>query len=275
MQHIPFLKMHGCGNDFIVLDARIQPLPLLDCERLADRRFGIGCDQLVLLSKSTVGDVHMSIFNADGSEVNACGNATRCVGWLLMQEKSSKSVTIETKAGLLTAYEAGAQNVRVNMGQPRLDWQQIPLSEAHDTLQLPTLHESLPAPVAVSMGNPHAVFFVDALDGLPIADLGALLEHHPIFPERANISFAQILSPSHIRLRVWERGAGLTLACGTAACATLVAGFRRGLAGRDACIDLPGGRLEIAYDDDFVWMAGPVATSFEGRFALEDFAKSA
>lgn len=270
-----FLKMHGAGNDFVVLDARKERLPDLDYAKLAHRQFGVGADQIIILKPSKEADVFMQIINADGSEVSACGNATRCVAWLLMQERGTDSASIETKADLLHGYAAGERKLRVRMGQPRFGWQEIPLAEECDTNALPILHEALPAPVAISMGNPHAVFFVEDLSALDVATLGAALENHPIFPERANISFAQITGKDSITLRVWERGAGLTLACGTAACATAVAAYHRGLSGRNVSISLPGGVLDMAYDDGFIWMAGPVEPVFEGRFTLEDFAKTA
>jgi diaminopimelate epimerase len=196
--------------------------------------------------------------------VSACGNATRCVAWLLMREKGER-VVIETKAGLLDAESRGQWQVAVDMGRARLDWREIPLSEAVDTLRLPLTVGPLAEPVAVSMGNPHAVFFVDDAEAVELASLGPVLEHHAMFPERANIEIAQILSPDRIRMRVWERGSGITRACGTGACATLVAAARRGLTGRKAEIVLDGGTLTIEWlKDDHVLMTGPVALAFSG-----------
>ncbi|CCG40984.1 diaminopimelate epimerase [Magnetospirillum molischianum] len=273
---LPFRKMHGLGNDFVVLDGRIDPRPLaLDPARvraIADRRAGIGCDQLIVIAtpSDNTADVRMLIFNADGSEVAACGNATRCVAWLAMTESGRDSVVIETRAGLLDAESRGTSLVAVDMGAARLDWREIPLNEAVDTLHLGLSVGPLSDPVAVSMGNPHAVFFVEDSEAIDLAAVGPDLEHHPIFPERANIEVASILPTTEagrgrIRMRVWERGAGITPACGTGACATLVAAARRGLSPRRAELILDGGTLEIEWlPDDHVLMTGPVATSFTG-----------
>lgn len=273
---LPFRKMHGLGNDFVVLDGRDDPRALsLDPSRvraLADRRSGIGCDQLVVVAPATgrTADVRMLIFNADGSEVAACGNATRCVAWLAMTESGQDSVVIETRAGLLDAQSRGPSRIAVDMGPARLDWREIPLSQAEDTLRLRLAAGPLADPVAVSMGNPHAVFFVEDAEAVDLETLGPGLEHHPIFPERCNIEVATILPPGEdghgrIRMRVWERGAGITPACGTGACATLVAAARRGLTARRAELILDGGSLEIEWlADDHVLMTGPVASSFTG-----------
>jgi diaminopimelate epimerase len=273
---LPFRKMHGLGNDFVVLDGRADPRPLaLGPDRvraLADRRAGIGCDQLVVIAPAEDADAaaRMLIFNADGSEVAACGNATRCVAWLLMAESGTDSVTIETRAGLLEAESRGSDRVAVDMGVARLDWRDIPLAPAIDTLHLGIVAGPLADPVGVGMGNPHAVFFVDSAQAVDLEALGPGLEHHPMFPERANIEVAEILAPAapgcgRIRMRVWERGAGITPACGTGACATLVAAARRGLSPRRAELILDGGALEIEWlPDDHVLMTGAVANSFTG-----------
>ncbi|CAA7613136.1 Diaminopimelate epimerase [Candidatus Terasakiella magnetica] len=270
----PFLKMHGLGNDFVVFDARTRALALTPdrIRAIADRRTGVGCDQLIVVAPATSGvaDATMLIYNADGSEVAACGNASRCVGWLLMNQGGLDRVVIETKAGLLDAESRGPDRVAVDMGQPRLDWREIPLAEPTDTLHLGVRIGDLEDPVGVSMGNPHAVFFVDSVDAVDLAGLGPVAEHYTLFPERANIEIAQILSPldasmGRIRMRVWERGSGITMACGTGACATLVAAVRRGLSPRKAEIILDGGSLVIEWlPDDHVLMTGPVATSFAG-----------
>jgi diaminopimelate epimerase len=266
--------MHGLGNDFVVLDSRLLALNLTPAlvRAIADRRTGIGCDQLVVVAPplGKISDATMLIYNADGSEVAACGNASRCVAWMLMQESGRDAVVIETKAGLLDAEARGPGLVAVDMGRPRLDWREIPLSEARDTLHLGIGAGPLADPVGVSMGNPHAVFFVEDAEGTDLAAYGPGLEHHPLFPERANIEVAQMLSSpdtamGRIRMRVWERGAGITMACGTGACATLVAAARRGLCPRKADIVLDGGTLTIEWlADDHVLMTGPVATSFVG-----------
>ncbi len=257
-----FLKMHGAGNDFVVFDARSEPLRFTSAQiaQIANRRLGIGCDQLVVLEPSQKADVFMRIYNADGSESSACGNATRCVAWLLKKSP----VTIETQSGILTCETAGDHLITVDMGAPKLEWQQIPLADAQDTLHVTLEDDGLADPVAVNMGNPHIVFFVDDVNAVPLHEIGPRIEHHPLFPERVNVSVAQVVSYDTIKLRVWERGAGETLACGTGACASLVAAHRRGLTGMRADILLSGGTLTIEWDDT-VKMTGPVALSFEGR----------
>lgn len=262
--------MHGAGNDFVVLDARARPWEI-DGDtalRIADRRTGIGCDQLILVEPphQQGADAFMTIFNSDGSEVSACGNATRCVAWMLMAESGLGQVVIETRAGLLTAFAAGAKRISVDMGPARLDWDQIPLASAMDTLYLPLSAGELTDPVGVGMGNPHAVFFVKDAEAVALSELGPGLEHDPLFPERTNVEVAQIVSKERIRMRVWERGSGITLACGTGACATLVAAARRGLTGRKADVIVDGGTLTIEWrDDNHVIMTGPVALAFSGN----------
>lgn len=264
-----FLKMHGLGNDFVVLDARARPLAVdpAAIRRVADRRLGAGCDQLIVVRPAgdTRADAFMGIWNADGSEVSACGNATRCVAWILMRESGRGEAVIETKAGLLTATAAGEGEVTVDMGAARLAWQDIPLAQAMDTAHLPVSAETLTDPVGVGMGNPHAVFFVADAEAVDLPRLGPQLEHHPLFPERCNIEVAQVLSGGRIRMRVWERGTGITLACGTGACAALVAAVRRGLTERRAEVVLDGGSLTIEWrDDNHVLMTGPVALAYTG-----------
>jgi diaminopimelate epimerase len=268
-----FLKMHGLGNDFVILDARSRPLALTadHVRAVADRHTGVGCDQLIVVepARNAVSDAWMSIYNPDGSQAGACGNATRCVAWLLMQGGGGDRVVIETVAGLLDAESRGDRMVAVDMGPARLDWRDLPLARPADTLHLPVQAGPLADPVGVSMGNPHAVFFVDDVDALDLAALGPGLEHHALFPERANIEIAQVLRPGRIRMRVWERGAGITRACGTGACAVAVAAARRGLSGREAEVVLDGGTLSIQWlPDDHVLMTGPVAVSFAGRLDL-------
>ena len=263
---IPFTKMHGCGNDFVVLDERRTPLGLTPAlaAALCDRRLGIGCDQLVSLEPAGTSGVFMRIRNADGGEAGACGNATRCVAALVGAESGLDRVTVRTVSGALACERLADGRVRVDMGAPRLGWRDVPLAREADTLHLP-----LPGdPAALSMGNPHATFFGADLD----AAGGAALERDPLFPERANIGFAEILGPDRIRLWVWERGAGLTLACGSGACAALVNAARRGLTGRRAAVLMDGGTLEIEWrDDGGVWMTGPVATTFTGEVDLACF----
>lgn len=275
-QNRPFVKMHGAGNDFVVLDARTDALVLTPAQaaRIADRHFGIGCDQIILIEPAPVegepADIFMRILNADGSESGACGNATRCVAALIAAETGARSLTIRTHAGNLAATIKGPRLVEIDMGEPALDWADIPLHEPMDTLSLRLALGPVEAPAACSMGNPHATFFVNDLKHLGIETIGPKLEHARIFPERANIGFARIDARDRIRLRVWERGAGLTLACGSGACAALVNAHRRGLTDRRAAIEMDGGILTITWrEDNHVLMQGPIAAAFEGRIAPE------
>jgi diaminopimelate epimerase len=271
MSTIDFVKMHGLGNDFVVIDARRAAFPLDEARAhaIADRKTGIGCDQLIVMEapQQPGADIFMRIHNADGGEVEACGNATRCVAALVMGETGGDRVAIETGAGLLVARPAEGGRISVDMGMARLDWREIPLARAQDTLHVDLRLGPLADPVCSNIGNPHATFFVADAASIDLAALGPLLEHDKLFPERANIAVAQLLSPQRIRLRVWERGVGITRACGTGACAALVAASRRGLTGRTAEVALDGGTLEIAWrEDGHVMMTGPVATSFHGSF---------
>ena len=272
---LPFVKMHGLGNDFVVLDARARGMALSDAQvrAIADRRQGVGCDQLIVVEqpRSSLADVFMRIRNADGGEVGACGNATRCVAAMLMDEKRKDHVIVETAAGLLDAEKAGTGGdglalISVDMGPALLDWREIPLAQACDTLHVPLSLGPLADGVATNMGNPHMTFFVPDVTGIDLAALGPKLEHDKLFPERANIGVAQMLARVRLRLRVWERGAGITLACGSGACAALVAAARRGLADRRAEVLVDGGSLTIEWLPDWhVLMTGPVAISFAGE----------
>ncbi|MCA3285822.1 MAG: diaminopimelate epimerase [Roseomonas sp.] len=264
-----FRKMHGLGNDFVVLDGRAAPLGLTSAQivALADRRRGIGCDQLIILEPPPPGaDIFMRIHNPDGSEAGACGNATRCIASLVAAETGKARVVVRTIAGDLPSEAMPGGMWRVDMGSARLGWQDVPLAREVDTLHLPLALGGVADPAACSMGNPHATFFVPDLDALPINQIGPRLEHDPIFPDRANIGFVQVISQDHLRLVVWERGAGLTLACGSGACATIVNAHRRGLTGRAARISMPGGDLLMEWRaDGHVLMTGPVATAFIGQ----------
>jgi diaminopimelate epimerase len=265
----PFIKMHGLGNDFVVIDARAEPFALdpETARAITDRRTGVGCDQLIVMEPPGDGraDVFMRIRNADGGEVEACGNGTRCVAALVMAERAAARCTVETGAGLLEADAAGPGRVAVDMGPARLDWREIPLAREMDTLHLELSRDGLADPVAVNMGNPHAVFFVEDAGAAALEALGPDLEHDPLFPERANIGVAQPAGEDRLRVRVWERGVGLTRACGTGACAAAVAAHRRGLTGRRVEVLLDGGPLSIEWrDDGHVVMTGPVATTFSG-----------
>ncbi|MGQ9366832.1 diaminopimelate epimerase [Azospirillum sp. ST 5-10] len=267
-----FLKMHGLGNDFVVVDARTEPFAPAEAgvRAIADRKTGVGCDQFIVVEPPRSADALalMRIRNADGGEVEACGNAARCVAWLLMEETGADHVRFETLCGPLEAWRAGPESVTVDMGPARLEWGEIPLARAVDTLHLPLAQDGVADPVAVNMGNPHCVFFVDDAEAVDVARIGPGLEHHPLFPERTNVEFASVLGRSHIRMRVWERGVGITRACGTGACATLVAAARRGLTARKADVVLDGGTLTIEWTDaGRVLMTGPVAVAFTGRLA--------
>ncbi len=268
----PFIKMHGLGNDFVVIDARREPLALdaAAVRAVADRRAGVGCDQLIVMEPASNGaaDVFMRIRNADGGEVEACGNATRCVASLIMAETGRDRCTVETRAGALPAVAARDGAIAVDMGAVRTAWREIPLARQMDTLHLELTRGPLRDPVAVNIGNPHAVFFVDDAAAIDLAGLGPSLEHDPVFPERANIGVAEVVGPDRLRVRVWERGVGLTRACGTGACAAAAAAHRRGLTGRKVEVRLDGGLLALEWrEDGHMVMTGPVATSFTGVFA--------
>jgi len=263
-----FHKMHGLGNDFVIFDARETPVEMDEtrARAIADRMTGVGCDQLIILEPSSSADVKMRIFNSDGGEVEACGNASRCVALMLGGE-----VTIETSGGCLGATaEHGAASV--DMGIPHFDWQQIPLAYAMDTATMPVSWDELVNPAAVNVGNPHVIFFVDDADAVDLAQLGPRIEHDPLFPDRVNVNVAS-LDGSAIKLRVWERGAGLTRACGTGACATAVAAIRRKLATSPVEIRLPGGALSIEWTPrGTITMRGPAVHVFTGELDLEAFA---
>jgi diaminopimelate epimerase len=280
MSQIPFRKMHGLGNDFVVLDGRRHQLALAPAlaRAIADRRTGIGCDQLILLEppRDVAGQAFMRILNADGSEAEACGNASRCIARILADEAGDPQVRIETVAGLLDAEVMPDGRVRVDMGPARTQWDEIPLAKPMDTLRVDLVRGPLAEPVCTNIGNPHATFFVDDADALDLAALGLKLEHDPLFPERANIGVASVQGRDRIRLRVWERGAGLTRACGTGACAALVAAHRRGLTGRHASVVLDGGELDIVWrEDGHVLMTGPATLAYEGRFDPMQFGDGA
>lgn len=272
---LAFRKMHGLGNDFVVLDARTAPilLPEARVRLIGDRRRGIGFDQLLVLEPAhdDSADIFMRIFNPDGSEAGACGNGTRCVAHLLMEEADTGSCIIETRRGLLSCRRQG-DFVSVDMGEAMLDWQDVPLSGETDTLHLPIQLGPLSDPAAVGMGNPHCIFIVDDAEAHELETLGPAIEHHPMFPERTNVELVSIRPDGSLRLRVWERGAGVTLACGSGTCATVVAAHRRGLVNaRDTAIPVhvDGGLLEIQWrDDGHVIMTGPVATAFVGEAEL-------
>lgn len=274
---IPFRKMHGLGNDFVVFDGRTRRLDLspASARRLAERRTGVGADTIVILDPplQAGSDVSVRFINADGTPVSTCGNASRCVAALLFEESGRTELWIDTAAGTLRAWKAG-QGITVDMGQPRLDWREIPVARPCDTVRLP-LETPFGEPAGVSMGNPHAVFFVPDAETIDPAKVGPTIECDPLFPERTNVEFATLVAPDLIRMRVWERGVGITQACGSGACATLVAAVRRGLCGRRATIRLDGGDLTIAWgSDDRVLMTGPATTAFLGEIDDHMFAAS-
>jgi diaminopimelate epimerase len=275
MSGTPFLKMHGLGNDFVILDGRSRALdlPVERRRSIADRRLGVGCDQLIVLEPPTESgaDIFMRIYNPDGSEAGACGNATRCVASLVMDERKADHVIVQTISGLLDSQKVGAGGnglpvIAVDMGLARLDWREIPVARACDTNHMPVGLGPLQDPVGTNMGNPHATFFVDDLAAIPLAELGPKLEHDRFFPERANIGVAQMVGENRLRLRVWERGTGLTLACGSGACAAGVAAARRGLSGRTVEVMVEHGTLTIEWlRDDHVMMTGGISLSYKGE----------
>jgi diaminopimelate epimerase len=269
-----FRKMNGLGNDFVVLDARARPVAVSDeqARAIADRERGIGCDQLIVIAPSQTADVRMRIWNNAGFEVESCGNASRCIADILFAEKGSSTATIDTRGGFLVCEKGADGMVTVDMGAPRFGWRDIPLSEPfpdtrHIELQLGPIEAPLiHSPSVVNVGNPHCIFWVKDLDVVDLAKAGPMLEHHPLFPERANITLARVDARDHVTIKVWERGAGLTRACGTAACATIAAAARINLTERKATVTLPGGDLAMAWreNDDHILMTGPVAYEFEG-----------
>lgn len=262
--------MHGLGNDFVILDARKTSFDPEQgrLKRIADRNRGVGCDQIIVLNHSTkAADLYMGIYNADGSQAAACGNATRCVAELEMNAKGVDALKIESPYDILHAMRRG-ELITVDMGAALTQWNEIPLSRHSDTLNVELGISDLPPAVAVNMGNPHAVFFVQDISKTDIAGWGRQVEHHTLFPARTNVEFVQVLDRTHMRMRVWERGAGITLACGSGACAVMVAAVRRGLTERHADIELDGGTLHMEYlENGHVLMTGPVATSFSGELS--------
>lgn len=274
---LPFMKMHGLGNDFVVMDARAHPtenrvqsvletdgsLPEGLVRGIAHRQFGIGFDQLAVLTDGAA-DAHLTFYNADGSTAGACGNATRCIARYLMDQGGVTKLTLTTDRGTLQAVDAGNGLTSVNMGQPQLQWDEVPLAREMDTLRLPIDG----APTATGMGNPHCSFFVPDVTDVDLESFGAAHEHHPLYPERTNVQIAHLIGPDHLRMRVWERGVGITLASGSSSCAVAVAAARRGLTGRAVTLELDGGTLAIDWREDGVWMTGPTMHVASGEFTL-------
>ncbi|WP_323784353.1 diaminopimelate epimerase [Leisingera sp.] len=263
---LPFMKMHGLGNDFVVVDARAKDIAISPAmaKGIAHRQFGVGFDQLAVISNGP-GDAHLTFYNADGSTSGACGNATRCVARHLILESGKPGLHLTTDRGDLYARDAGNGLTSVNMGKPQLDWQDIPLAEEADTLELPIEG----GPTATGMGNPHCTFFVEDAELIPLDEFGPRYEHHPLYPQRTNVQVAQVTGADRIRMRVWERGVGVTLASGSSSCATAVAAARRGLTGRKVQIDLDGGSLWIDWAEDGVWMTGATMHVFDGTFTRQ------
>jgi diaminopimelate epimerase len=259
---LAFMKMHGLGNDFVVIDGRAGRAWPSDATviAMADRHRGIGFDQLAVITTSDEADAHLTFYNADGSRSAACGNATRCIARHIMDQTGKTELALATDRGHLIARDAGKGLTSVNMGPALTRWDKVPLAREMDTLELPIDG----TPTATGMGNPHCTFFVADAEAIDLATRGPEIEHHPLFPERTNVQFAHVIGPDHLRMRVWERGTGITLASGSSSCATAVAAQRRGLVGPEVTIDLDGGPIHIQITEDGVWMTGPTAHVFDG-----------
>jgi len=268
-----FIKMHGLGNDFVIFDARQEKIEIFNkkIRELGDRRRGIGFDQMIIIDspKTSMGDAFFRIYNIDGSEVGACGNATRCIAKLISKELNKQDVILETSSNILYATVSQGE-ISVDMGEPKLKYQEIPLSKEIDTISLPISEGELKNPVAVNIGNPHAVFFVENVDEVNLSELGSKIEDNPLFPEKTNVEIAQVISKSKIRMRVWERGTGITEACGTGACAVVAAAIRRGLTNRQVTVILDGGELKIEWreSDNHIIMSGYAVEVYRGEVKL-------
>lgn len=264
---LPFLKMHGLGNDFVIIDARSAESPVTEsmARAIGERHFGVGYDQLVVLTKTDGADVDMVFWNSDGSLSDACGNASRCIARLVMDETGAKELILRSGNGLLAARLSDDGMISINMGQPQLTWDTVPLARDVDLIELPIEG----APGAAGMGNPHCVFVVDDADAVDLVGRGSAIETHALFPQRTNVEFVHIIDRQTIRQRTFERGAGVTLACGSGACAVAVVAHRKGLTDRAVTIQLDGGELQIDWRDDGVWMTGPTTLVFEGVLSPE------
>lgn len=275
MTVISFTKMHGLGNDFIIIDLRLHPyiISAKAIKKLSDRFIGIGCDQFVTIGESVECDSMVRFYNADGTESGACGNATRCVGFLEMYRTGKNEVLLETIAGILRVESSENGLIKVHMGEARTNWKEIPMLEEVDTLSIDSLeHQKHGVPAAVNIGNPHCIFFVDQFDGVNVEETGREIENHQLFPEKTNVEFVKIISNNEIEMRVWERGVGETKACGTGACAAAFVAFRRGYIGNEVSVKLPGGVLFIEITDNGeILMTGPTKISFTGTFELEEY----
>ena len=264
---LPFLKMHGLGNDFVIIDARKakNPVTAAMAKAIGSRFFGVGFDQLAVLHEATDADVAVDFWNSDGSMADACGNASRCIARLIMDESGRDSIALKTGFGILPVTRIGADNFSVNMGPPQLTWDEVPLARDVDLNALPIEG----APGAAGMGNPHCVFVVDDVMAIDLPNIGPKVEHDPLFPERTNVEFIQIINRNHIRMRVWERGGMITLACGSGACGAVVVAHRLGLVDCAVQVDLDGGTLHIDWRSDGVWMTGPATLVFSGELSPE------
>ena len=262
---LPFLKMHGLGNDFVIIDARATEILITEetARAIGHRNFGVGCDQLAVLTTSSEADVDVAFWNSDGSMAEACGNASRCIGRLIMEESGKCLVSLRTNRGILPVQDVDGNFLSVNMGQPQLSWSDVPLAKDVDLTMLPIDG----TPGAVGIGNPHCVFVVDDFESMDLPKLGAFYEHHALFPERTNVEFIKILDSQNIRMRVWERGGMITLACGSGACAAVVVAHRKGLTEREVTVHLDGGPLMISWRDDGVWMTGTTQLVFSGTLS--------
>ena len=261
------MKMHGLGNDFVVIDARAHSISMNVAlvQAIGDRRQGVGFDQLAIIEPDAEADARLVFYNSDGSFSAACGNATRCIARHIITETGKASISLRTARGILACEDAGGGMTRVNLGVPILDWVDIPLTRAVDTLCLPIAGD----PVATGMGNPHCTFFVEDAEAVDLESKGPAYEHHPLFPERTNVQFCHLIAPNHLRMRVWERGAGVTLASGSSSCAVVVAAARRGLTGRTVKVTLDGGDIQIDWCEDGVWMTGPTMYVNDGVLTPE------
>ena len=263
-----FTKMHGCGNDFVVIDNRNQQLELNkdEIKLICDRHYGIGCDQLVVINNNNKNNVsvHALFWNSDGSVSATCGNATRCIASILFVESGTETLNIETPNGVIECHKKDNGLISVNIGKPKIAWNEIPLSKDVSTLKIPLEGE----PTATNFGNPHCTFFVDDLNQVDVPTRGPLIENDVLFPQKTNIQFVKILDRSHIKIRVWERGSGLTLASGSSSCAAVDAGIRRGLLDNRVKVVLEGGTVEVEKKMTGVWLTGPTKHVFSGSYNL-------
>ena len=271
MQKIEFIKMHGLGNDFVIIDNRINSILITPSiiNKLSDRKFGAGCDQLIIINKSIGNeDARIEIFNPGGDKAEACGNGTRCVAKLLFEENKKKSINILSDAGILNATYNNENNISVNMGKVHTKWDKIPLTKEMDTMNVPIEIKGFSSGVAVNIGNPHIVFFGDSIDEVDLNDVGPKIENHEFFPNKTNVEFIKILNENKIKMRVWERGAGITLACGSGACAAVYAGMKKNLLSNNVEVILAKGSLHIVIQNDVAIMTGPAEISFRGTIFI-------